>query len=310
MKFLILSVLQICLLSISVKAIDGTISKTENCKTDTTRYVNAETQQASIHESTSRIFERMITHLPGDYSEFYKQNFNISNVKTYIGLTALTAALMTVDQPGWHFNRSLYNRSKLFHNINDFTINFGDGKYHFMLAGLFAAIGLIENNTRFMKTASNIVEALLASGLTVQVLKRLTGRESPILSSDEGGRWRSFPGWNQYNRHQPKYYSFPSGHMASATATLTVIINNFPQYKWIKPVGYSLLGILGVGLVTKGMHWYSDLPLGFFLGYSFGNLIAPVEHTLIKSSSKTASHISLTPYIANHNFALDFQYKF
>jgi len=35
-----------------------------------------------------------------------------------------------------------------------------------------------------------------------------------------------------------------------------------------------MAGIVGIGLVAKGMHRYSDLPLGAAIGYPIGNLVS------------------------------------
>ncbi len=261
--------------------------------------------------SDSKILERSILHIPKDYYLFYKEDLSKSKIPAYLAITALTGALMTVDEKGWEYNRSMYERSPIFHRINDLSVTLGEGKYHLLLAGLFSVYGILGSNTKYLKTGSNILETFLASGICVQLLKHLSGRESPILSTVSGGRWRILPNLDKYNDIQPKYYSFPSGHMASATATLTVIANNFPQLKWIKPVGYSLLALLGVGLVSHGMHWYSDLPLGFFIGYSFGNLIAPVKtEGQISSTQSKISKLTLSPYLYGHNFELDLNYRF
>jgi hypothetical protein len=66
-------------------------------------------------------------------------------------------------------------------------------------------------------------------------------------------------------------------------ATLTVISENYPEATWIRPVGYSLIGCLGVGLVNVGYHWYSDFPPGIALGYLFGEVAAHKQDSLFAS---------------------------
>jgi membrane-associated phospholipid phosphatase len=118
------------------------------------------------------------------------------------------------------------------------------------------------------------VEAFLATGITVQLLKRITGRQSPAAATHLTGRWKFLPRMQQYAKHPTSYYAFPSGHISTAMATLTVVADNYPDQNWLKPVGYTLVGALGTGLVAKGMHWYSDLPLGIAVGYVFGKVAA------------------------------------
>jgi hypothetical protein len=57
-------------------------------------------------------------------------------------------------------------------------------------------------------------------------------------------------------------------------STVTVITENYPEVHWIKPIGYTLVGLVGISLVNVGYHWYSDLPLGIGLGYLFGKIAA------------------------------------
>ena len=81
-------------------------------------------------------------------------------------------------------------------------------------------------------------------------------------------------------------------------ATLTVLAENYPQERWIKPVGYTLVGALGVGLVAKGMHWYSDLPMGVAIGYLFGRIAAnPSIPDLVKGVNEKGVEISVTPVV-------------
>jgi membrane-associated phospholipid phosphatase len=187
-------------------------------------------------------------------------------------------------------------------------VDLGNEKYHFIVVGIFGAWGLINHDSKSLKTASNLVEAIIASGISVQLLKRVFGRESPIAATEAAGEWTFFPNLKDYQKHQPKYYAYPSGHITTLTTVVTVLANNYPEAKWIKPVGYSLIAICGVGLVSRGMHWYSDLPAGFFLGYTFGNIISPVQEITQEQDSVTKLHLS--PLLGLNNFGLQLSYNF
>jgi hypothetical protein len=102
-----------------------------------------------------------------------------------------------------------------------------------------------------------------------------------------------------YERNQPKYYAFPSGHITTAITTITVVAENYPDVWWIRPVGYSLTGLLGVSLVNVGYHWYSDLPLGIALGYTFGMLAAHPSGTQGDPLGRESSpHVSILPRVS------------
>ena len=55
-------------------------------------------------------------------------------------------------------------------------------------------------------------------------------------------------------------------------ATVTVIAENYPEYHFIRPVGYGLMGVLGYAMLNNGVHWASDYPLGIALGYGFAKI--------------------------------------
>ena len=74
--------------------------------------------------------------------------------------------------------------------------------------------------------------------------------------------------------HQPNYYSFPSGHIGTEIAAVTVIAENYPEVWWIRPLGYAGAACLASGLAGLQYHWWSDYPLGIALGYVFGMIAA------------------------------------
>ncbi len=254
---------------------------------------------------------QMVTNIPKDYANFFTEATNDKMIPSYIGIAALTGSLMTIDQKTWSFQRRLYLHSPLDNKTSSFVVNFGNGTYQFLGAALFAGSGLIFHDETALRTGSNIAEAVLTTGIFVQVLKRIAGRESPIASSETGGDWQFLPSIKQYQKNQPKYYSFPSGHLSTATAVLTVIANNYPNEKWIKPVGYPLLAILGFSLVNKGMHWYSDLPLAYFLGFTFGNIVAPVKSSIpSNSSSEDKPKLTIFPSVGLNDLNFNILYNF
>ncbi len=264
----------------------------------------------SVNINSSLSWYQMVTDVPKDDYLFFRNNITSSKVPTFIGIAALTGALMQYDKSGWKYEKKLYHNSNLFNSTSNVLVFLGDGGSHFILSGLFAAYGFAEHDPSALKTASNIVEAELSAGLLVQVLKRITGRESPAGSDKTLGDWKFFPSIKEYQKDQPKYYSFPSGHLAAATAVLTVIANDYPQYTWIRPAGYCVLGLLGASLVSQGMHWYSDLPLGFFIGYSIGNIVAPETEANKSNGSTENSKLIFAPSIGYGDIGLNVAYSF
>ena len=238
----------------------------------------------------------MFSQIPNDFARFGDLTVSTQSIPTIASLGLLTISLMETDHHSYRSTRHLYKESDTFHEFSDYAVTLGDGRLHAGIALAFAGYGLIADDSRALRTASQTVEAFLATGITVQLLKRISGRESPICATRNSGRWKFMPHPGTYEKNQPSYYAYPSGHISTAMATLTVIADNYPRQTWIKPVGYTMIGALGVGLVAKGMHWYSDLPLGLALGYVFGKTVThPDTSDIPEASNDGGVKVSLTP---------------
>lgn len=216
-------------------------------------------------------------NLPRNIGSFAVLSVDTKTLPMIVGLSAVTLGLVASDHATYTFTSGYYERSKTVASVSDVFVSLGDGKMPLILAGVFGVYGFAASDHRALRTASQTLEALLATGLVVQTLKHLTGRESPSEATSESGTWRPFPSFKAYGHHQSKYHAFPSGHIATTMATVTVLAENYPEQGWLKPVGYSVVGLVGISLVNNGWHWYSDLPLGIALGYVFGRIVAHAD---------------------------------
>ena len=147
-----------------------------------------------------------------------------------------------------------------------------------LIAAGFFITGEIKKDNRALQTANQLVEAFIALGGSTQLLKYATGRENPSDATAHGGRWRPFPSWSNFQNNKTKYDAFPSGHLATFVSTVAIISENYPEIKWVKPVGYSIAGLIGLSMINNGVHWASDFPLGVALGYGFGKFISRKSH--------------------------------
>jgi len=251
----------------------------------------------------------MFTNIPGDCVEFYKTNFIVDKIPLYAGVSLLTAGLIATDENTWQASNKIYKQTPFVKRWSDIFVQIGDGRTQFGLAGIYAIYGFIASDNRALRTASQITEAVLASGAVVQVLKHITGRQSPFVSTMPRGRWDFFPNQINYHKHVPSYDAFPSGHVTTALATVVVIAENYPDIKWISPVGYTLTGLLAISMVNTGIHWYSDYPLAVVLGYSFGMIAAHpggFSHLLLGEAGK---HIQISPTYSNNTFGFGIYYS-
>jgi hypothetical protein len=158
----------------------------------------------------------------------------------------------------------------------------GDGMTSVFLASGFALRGSIADDTRARRTASEVMEALLVSGTITQVLKHVAGRQTPSEATAPRGRWRPFPSLSAYSANVPAYDAFPSGHLASTLATLTVVALNYPEHKFIWPVSSVAMGALSFAMVNNGVHWASDYPLALAIGSVVGNVVATRGRTIVR----------------------------
>jgi PAP2 superfamily len=232
----------------------------------------------------------LITNLPSDWRDWAVDNFQLKYWPQFSLIAVSTGALIVYDNQIWKPFEKEYNTNMTFQNLSNDFVDVGDGRFQFGLAVAFGGYGFIAGDQRAIRTASQVCEVILASGGVVQLLKHVTGRESPIdintvttnptthvttTTTYPTGRWDWFPNQILYFDHTSHYDAFPSGHLTTALATLTVIANNYPEQTWIDPVGYAVCAGLSVGLVAQSVHWWSDFPLAIALGVGFGNLISP-----------------------------------
>lgn len=250
----------------------------------------------------------MFTRIPGDWARAGRQIFRPSSLSGFLAISGSTGILIATDDATWKWSDRLYQSSTPVQSVSDFFEYLGDGRPQFGLAGAFALYGFVGDDGKALRTGSQLVEAILACGVVIQVLKHTTGRESPIVSTQPGGKWDWLPNQIEYHRHVPKYDAYPSGHIATALATVTVVAENYPEWWWVRPVGYTIVGLIGVSMANTGIHWYSDYPLGLFLGYTFGMIAAHPEQEA--ASESPTSTLSVGPAVLPSGTGIALTYHF
>ncbi len=254
-------------------------------------------------------------HIPGDLKEYGQSLFHRESLLPIGLVVASTGLLLWKDQ--WlvdkahqlgdtlHITHTNHQKQLFGAHVlgEDFGFDgpydsgsalyyIGDGWVDLFIAGGFLTKGWIGSDNRALATSSEIAESVLASGFIVQILKHVTGRESPFVATESAGRWRWFPNQVDYAKNVPHYDAFPTGHIAAGMATVTVISENYSEFHWIRPLGYTLLGILGFQMMNNGVHWASDYPLGIALGYGFGRIAARNGRTSVSSEKATKVHFA------------------
>lgn len=280
-------------------------------------------------------------NIPSDIYQLGKTAFSRKNLPKLGAILAGSALLAIIDQPvtdaaqqfGRYINLDPSRKSKTLiqFNIGGFHINameipdnansaiyyLGEGWASMMIAGGFYSYGLVAHNYRALQTTSQITETIFALGLTTQFLKRVTGRQSPFRAMDvpngvPGGDWHPFPNPARYQKSVSNFDAFPSGHLATAMATITILAGNYPDNKFINPVGYSLMGLLGFSMLNNGVHWLSDYPLAIAIGYTCGKIALSRGRQIIpKIGNSNGSISSLSPtYLGNGNIGISYRATF
>ena len=195
------------------------------------------------------------------------------------------------------------------HDVETSMYYIGDGFTYFLLATSFLSYGTIYDDNRALSVGSQILEGILDIGIVTQVIKRLTGRQTPYMAAKTGnprGRWHLLPSFATYQSHIPNYDAYPSGHIAATTVAFTIMYENYPEYRPIILTSYGVLSsILMFSMVHLGVHWVSDYPLGIAIGYYFGKVVAN-RHKPPSMLPKANTEINwqLLPLITPHQYGV------
>ncbi len=266
-------------------------------------------------------FFEMIKYLPKDVGYMGKYLIQKENIKPVALATVSTIILVPLDSQltkganklGSYINldnEGTYTRiSGVRFTPNNFpsmVYYMGNGGTPLILSAGFYAFGKINNDYRALTTASELIEVISSVGVVTQTIKRITGRQSPIKVTNGGsGHWTPFPSFNAYQKNTPNYDAMPSGHLATYMAAFTVISTNYPEKKWIKPVGYSIASLLAFQMVSSEVHWTSDYPIAILVGYVIGKKAAKRRIKEIHTKTEIPN-IKKTEYQTSFNMSSSF----
>jgi len=158
--------------------------------------------------------------------------------------------------------------------------NFGGnwGVYSVIATGVISAVC---KNEKGVQTSLLATQAMITSGVWVNIIKLLTGRERPmadyIFSKSEGGKWSGpFAAWDQdlvIKKPISAFDAFPSGHTATAFSIATVFATQYKDIKAIPVICYSAATLVGISRLTEHEHWASDVFVGGLIGYLCGKQV-------------------------------------
>ncbi|GAP73094.1 phosphoesterase, PA-phosphatase related [Candidatus Symbiothrix dinenymphae] len=260
-------------------------------------FLCANTLQAQGNDTvlyTAPNWHESITNIPGDFATAGKTLFSTKSIVPLGIIAGSTAVLYLLDKPlvdgVQQFSRYIgLDRTNKFEpviqigdvkvmerpgNLNTGFYFIGEGWTSILIFGGIGIHGAVTDNTREVRMLSQALEGWIEIGVVCQLLKRSFGRETPQQATTDRGTFRPFPALSDYQKQVSKYDALPSGHMATMAFTITLLAEHYPDNRLIRPVGYSLIGICALSMLNNGVHWASDYPLGFGIGYLFAKIVA------------------------------------
>jgi hypothetical protein len=196
---------------------------------------------------------------------------------------AITVALFHVDGEIDEWARVQKQEHNWVNKTSPVITKFGGnwGVYSVVATGVLSAVC---KNEKGVQTSLLATQAMITSGVWVNIIKILTGRERPIadytFSKSEGGAWYGpFAAWDQdlANRKPVSSFdAFPSGHTATAFSIATVFATQYKDIKAIPVICYSAATLVGISRLTEHEHWASDVFVGGIIGYLCGKQV--VKH--------------------------------
>lgn len=231
-----------------------------------------------------------VTNLPKDAAGIVSTTFSKQSIKPLLLIGASTTLLLFTDQTLIDGVRDFSDRIHLSPdeknhnvmvklggkdvallrfpgNVNTGLYQIGQGFPSLVIGAGLYTYGKIHDDYRALSTASQLAESFILMGVGTQIVKRITGRQDPSEAVVRGGTWHFFPSFSEYQNHTPNYDAFPSGHLATLMSSITIFAENYPEKRWIKPVGYSLTGLVAFSMMNNEVHWASDYPLALGMGY-------------------------------------------
>jgi hypothetical protein len=215
------------------------------------------------------------------------------------GSIAATAFLIQYDQDTYNEIHGWREKSATIRKVSPLVTNMGDGAFSIGLFGGFAGYGLIFKDRKAVEVGKIGTESFLLTGITVQLLKHVFGRERPSDATRPGGFWNGpyafFSKRSSGKRGLAAFDAFPSGHTTTAFAAATTI-SDFYTDPWVSYTCYSLASLVAVSRVMERTHWLSDCFVGAIIGHYGTRLVEKLNYG--------STNVTLLPMADQHQYGL------
>ena len=230
----------------------------------------------------------------------------------------ITAALIHFDGDIDDWARVQKQKHNWVNKSSPVITNFGGdwGVYSVVATGLISAVC---KNEKGVQTSLLATQAMTTSGVWVNIIKILTGRERPkadyTFSKKESGAWYGpFSAWDQdlaVRKPVSEFDAFPSGHTATAFSIATVFATQYKDIKAVPIICYSAATLVGLSRLTEHQHWASDVFVGGILGYLCGKQVVknynknhPGKDDSLSSKTKNKTELTYIQYGNQAGFCL------
>lgn len=203
----------------------------------------------------------------------YPAHIKTRDILPIAGLAVLTGVLIANDEAIYRGFRDYRNSHAWVGTVSPIFTEIGSSGA-WGTAAAFLCVGLIAKDDKAVKTGALALSAMLQSGILVQVLKGLPGRQRPYWAQGVD-HWSGPIGFfGRFESGQSgKYDSFPSGHAITAFSLATVVAIQYGEHAWVPVFAYSAATGTALSRLTENKHWLSDVLVGGFLGHVIGRMI-------------------------------------
>lgn len=192
----------------------------------------------------------------------------------------ITASLLFLDDEIDSWATVQKDKNQFLEKVSPVFTEFGD-IYGYCVVGAIGTFSAVFNKQKGVQTSLLASQAVITSGVWVQVIKLLTGRERPkgayLYSLNPSGDWNGpfsrFEKQGEYNKSVFAYDAFPSGHTAVAFSIATVFATQYSDLKAVPLICYSTASLIGISRMIEHEHWASDVFAGAVIGYLSGKQV-------------------------------------
>jgi membrane-associated phospholipid phosphatase len=250
---------------------------------------------AETRPAENKINREFLKNFADDFSKVLTSPKNWGK-RDFLNFSAVFSAgllLYAFDQDirSWVLDRRDQSSDEVF----NFITHLGDGGILFgSIAATYAAGEVFKSNS-LRKTSLLCLESWLTAGLIVETLKFVAGRARP-------GSGESSHSFHPFSLRS-SFFSFPSGHSASAFAVAETIALQ-SRKTCVDVLAYSLATLVALSRVHNDRHWASDVFIGSSIGYFVAKKICSLDRN--RDSNKVKVGIQFSAQSRALSIALSF----